>query len=128
MPIIKAIIPSAGLGSRFLPGTKAVPKEMLPILNKPAIQHIIEEALLCNINLLTIINSAHKQAIMDHFNPNLELDLLLKERSKSDLLENLQRIIKLATFTYIPQTDPRGLGHAVWLGRHCVGKEYFGVF
>lgn len=127
MDIIKTIIPAAGLGTRFLPFTKAVPKEMVPVLNKPAIQYIVEEALASNINNFLIITSRDKQAISNHFDSSLELEMLLKERGKLDLLANLERITRTAHFSYIRQSDPRGLGHAVWMARTMIGKEYFGI-
>lgn len=128
MDISKAIIPAAGLGSRFLPLTKSIPKEMLPLINKPAIQYIIEEGLLSEITNFTIVTSKEKQAIANHFDTNNELELLLKERNKADLLLGLDRIIRAAHFTYVRQSEPMGLGHAVWMARHTIGKEYFGVF
>lgn len=128
MDRIKAVIPAAGLGTRFLPFTKAVPKEMLPLLNKPAIQYIVEEGLASDINDFIMVTSRDKQAIVNHFDPNLELELLLKERGKIDLLDSLKRITRDANFTYVRQSEPRGLGHAVWTARRCIGKEYFGIF
>lgn len=128
MDVIKAVIPAAGLGTRFLPFTKAVPKEMLPLLNKPAIQYIIEEGLASEINDFIIVTSRDKQAIVNHFDPNLELELLLKERNKVDLLESLKRITRQTNFTYVRQSEPRGLGHAIWTARRTIGKEYFGIF
>jgi UTP--glucose-1-phosphate uridylyltransferase len=128
MDICKAIIPAAGLGTRFLPFTKAVPKEMLPLLNKPAIQYIIEEGLKSEIKNFTVITSKDKQALAHHFDPSPELELLLKERNKSTLLDELDAIIRTAHFTYVRQPEPLGLGHAVWMARHTIGKEYFGIF
>lgn len=128
MDITKAIIPAAGLGTRFLPITKAVPKEMLPLLNKPAIQYIIEEGLASGITNFSLVTSKDKQAIANYFDLSAELDLFLKERGKSDLLIGLDRIIKHANFTYVRQPEPLGLGHAVWMARHTIGKEYFGIF
>jgi UTP--glucose-1-phosphate uridylyltransferase len=128
MDIIKAIIPAAGLGTRFLPVTKAVPKEMLPILNKPAIQYIVEEAIKSDINQFLIITDKHKQSIADYFDSAPELELLLKERGKENLLSDVQKIIRLSHFTYIRQPEPLGLGHAISMARHSIGKEYFGIF
>lgn len=125
--INKVIIPAAGLGTRFLPFTKAVPKEMLPILNKPAIQYVIEEAINAEVTNINIITAREKDAIARHFDPSLELDMLLKERNKGDLLKNLEHIINAATFSYVRQSEPRGLGHAIWTARHMIGKEYFSV-
>lgn len=127
MDICKTIIPAAGLGTRFLPFTKAVPKEMLPLLNKPAIQYIIEEGLKSEIKNFTIITSKDKQAMAHHFDPAPELELFLKEKNKSALVEELNTIIRTAHFTYVRQPEPLGLGHAVWMARHTIGKEYFGV-
>lgn len=128
MDVIKAVIPAAGLGTRFLPYTKAIPKEMLPLLNKPAIQYIVEEGMASDINDFIMVTSGNKQTIVNHFDPNLELEILLKERGKIDLLESLKRITRLANFTYVRQAEPRGLGHAVWTARRTIGKEYFGIF
>jgi UTP--glucose-1-phosphate uridylyltransferase len=128
MDITKAIIPAAGLGTRFLPLTKSIPKEMLPLLNKPAIQYIVEEGIQSGITNYSLITSREKQAIADYFDYSPELDLMLKERNKADLIAGIDRIIKAANFTYIRQPEPLGLGHAVWMARHTIGKEYFGIF
>lgn len=127
MDITKVIIPAAGLGTRFLPYTKAVPKEMLPLLNKPALQYIIEEGLASEIKQFFIISSRGKQAIEDYFDADPGLERFLDERNKPDLLSSINKIIRQAFFTYIRQTEPLGLGHAVWMARHSIGKEYFGV-
>lgn len=128
MNILKAIIPAAGLGTRFLPYTKAIPKEMLPLLNKPAIQYIIEEGLASEVDTFMIITGKGKESIANHFDPNLELENLLKERGQTDLLTSLNKIERTANFCYIRQAEPLGLGHAVWTARHMINKEYFGVF
>lgn len=127
MDITKAIIPAAGLGTRFLPYTKAVPKEMLPLLNKPALQYIIEEGLASEIKQFFIITSRGKQAIEDYFDADPGLETYLNERNKPELLSSINKIIRQALFTYIRQAEPLGLGHAVWTARHSIGKEYFGV-
>lgn len=127
MDIIKTVIPAAGFGTRFLPFTKAVPKEMLPLLNKPVIQYIIEEALLAQIRQCLIITSRSKGAIAHHFDASPELEFFLKEKNKSDLLSGLEKIRKNAEFAYIYQAEQLGLGHAIWLARHMIGKEYFAV-
>ncbi len=127
MDILKTVIPAAGLGTRFLPFTKAVPKEMLPLLNKPAIQYHVEEALYSGIKNILMIISKNKQAIADHFDADLELELTLKERGNLELLGNLKKIHNDSYFSYIRQTEPLGLGHAIWLARHGINKEYFGV-
>lgn len=128
MDITKAIIPAAGLGTRFLPFTKAVPKEMLPLINIPAIQHIVQEGLSSDIKQFFMITGKGKQSIIDYFDSSPLLDAFLAERHKSNLLADLEKIIKTAHFTYIRQSEPLGLGHAVWMARHSIGKEYFGIF
>ena len=128
MDITKAIIPAAGMGTRFLPYTKAVPKEMLPLLNKPAIQYIVEEGIHSEIKNFIIITSRSKQAIANHFDISPDLSLFLKEKNKEQLLKSLEHIMRVAEFTYIRQSEPAGLGHAIWLARNSIDKEYFGVF
>lgn len=128
MEILKAIIPAGGLGTRFFPFTKAIPKEMIPLLNKPAIQYIVEEGIASDIRNFIIVTSRDKHAISNHFDTNVAVEMLLKERNKQDLLVSLERLIRMATFTYVRQTEPRGLGHAIWTARHTIGKEYFGIF
>lgn len=127
MKIRKAIIPAAGLGTRFLPATKAMPKEMLPIVDKPTIQYIIEEAVASGIEDIIIVTGKGKRAIEDHFDraPELEQNLINKE--KFDLLEKVQYSSELANIHYIRQRDPKGLGHAVWCARHFVGNDPFAV-
>jgi len=127
MDIVKAIIPAAGLGTRFLPYTKSVPKEMLPILTKPAIQLVVEEALASSLSNFLIITRSGKHTLSDFFDPAPQLEHLLKEHNKTDLISGVQRIIKAASFSYIHQPEPLGLGHALWLARHTVGKEYCAV-
>jgi len=127
MDVIKAIIPAAGLGTRFLPFTKSVPKEMIPLLNKPAIQYIVEEGLKSGIKNFMVITGKSKHAIADHFDLNPELELLLEERNKSALISGLQKVIRNSNFTYIRQSEPLGLGHAILMAKHSIGKEYFGV-
>jgi UTP--glucose-1-phosphate uridylyltransferase len=127
MDIVKAIIPAAGLGTRFLPYTKAVPKEMLPLLNKPAIQHVVEEAINSEVSQFLFITSKAKQAVENHFDSSPELQALLKELEKESLLASIDKIIRTAHFTYIRQPEPLGLGHAIWMARHAIGKEYFSV-
>lgn len=128
MDVTKAIIPAAGLGTRFLPFTKAIPKEMLPLINTPAIQYIVEEGLASNIKHFYMVTGRGKQAIADYFDLNPGLELLLTERNKLNYLTELEKIIKESQFTYIRQSEPLGLGHAVWTARHSIGKEYFGIF
>ncbi len=127
MVITKAIIPAAGLGTRFLPATKAIAKEMLPILDKPAIQYIVEEAIGSGITNFGLIFNKHKTAIINHFDSAPELDLILKERGKDKLLQGINKIIRNASFTYLNQPEALGLGHAVLLARNLIGKEYFGI-
>lgn len=127
MDVLKAIIPAAGLATRFLPCTKAVPKEMLPLLNKPAIQYIVEEGLASEVSQFLVVTSRDKQAIENHFDTNLALKDLLKELDKESLLAGVEKIIRSAHFSYIRQPEPLGLGHAIMMARHSIGKEYFGV-
>lgn len=128
MNIIKAVIPAAGLGTRFLPYTKSLPKEMLPLLNKPAIQHIVEECLKSGVNNFIMITNKSKYALEEHFDYNLELELILKEKDQEKLLSGIKKIIKASRFTYVRQYEPLGLGHAVLMAKHSIGeKEYFGV-
>ncbi|QCJ44767.1 UTP--glucose-1-phosphate uridylyltransferase GalU [Bacillus sp. S3] len=123
----KAIIPAAGLGTRFLPATKAMPKEMLPIVDKPTIQYIIEEAVASGIEDIIIVTGKGKRAIEDHFDfaPELEQDLI--EKNKTDLLEKVRYSTNLADIHYIRQKEPKGLGHAVWCARNFIGDEPFAV-
>ena len=127
MEIVKAIIPAAGLGTSFLPYTKAMPKEMMPLLNKPAMQYIAEEGVLSGITNFLIVTSKNKQAITDHFDAAGALEALLKERNKSELLASIEKLVRLAQFSYIRQSEPLGLGHAIWTARHSINKEYFTV-
>ncbi|OXS55449.1 UDP-glucose pyrophosphorylase [Bacillus sp. V-88] len=125
--ITKAIIPAAGLGTRFLPATKAMPKEMLPIVDKPTIQYIIEEAIESGIEDIIIVTGKGKRAIEDHFDSAPELEMTLLEKGKSDLLEKVQYSSNLANIHYIRQKEPKGLGHAVWCARKFIGDEPFAV-
>lgn len=127
MKIKKAIIPAAGLGTRFLPATKAMPKEMLPIVNKPTIQYIVEEAIESGIEDLIIVTGKGKRAIEDHFDHSFELEKTLYEKGKFDLLEEVQKSSKLIDIHYIRQKEPKGLGHAVWCARKFIGNEPFAV-
>lgn len=123
----KAIIPAAGLGTRFLPATKAMPKEMLPILNKPTIQYIIEEAVAAGIEDILIVTGARKRAIEDHFDHAFELESHLANQDKLGLLEQVQHPSNIADIHYIRQKEPRGLGHAIWCARKFIGDEPFAV-
>lgn len=124
--IKKAVIPAAGLGTRFLPATKAQPKEMLPIVDKPAIQYIIEEAILSGIEDILIITGRNKRAIEDHFDRSVELELTLKAQGKYDLLGMVEELSEV-TIHYIRQKEAKGLGHAVLCARQFVGQEPFAV-
>ncbi|MGG3563699.1 UTP--glucose-1-phosphate uridylyltransferase GalU [Neobacillus rhizosphaerae] len=123
----KAIIPAAGLGTRFLPATKAMPKEMLPIVDKPTIQYIVEEAIESGIEDIIIVTGKGKRAIEDHFDHAFELEQTLLEKEKFALLEKVQASSNLVDIHYIRQKEPRGLGHAVWCARNFVGNEPFAV-
>ncbi|GGE55534.1 UTP--glucose-1-phosphate uridylyltransferase GalU [Priestia taiwanensis] len=122
----KAIIPAAGLGTRFLPATKAMPKEMLPIVDKPTIQYIVEEAIESGIEDIIIVTGKGKRAIEDHFDHSVELEQNLEEKGKLDILEKVQASSKI-NIHYIRQKEPKGLGHAVWCARKFIGNEPFAV-
>jgi UTP--glucose-1-phosphate uridylyltransferase len=122
----KAIIPAAGLGTRFLPATKAMPKEMLPIVDKPTIQYIVEEAIASGIEDIIIVTGKGKRAIEDHFDNAFELEQNLIEKGKFDLLEKVKEPSKV-DIHYIRQKEPKGLGHAVWCARSFIGDEPFAV-
>ncbi|MBO1512350.1 UTP--glucose-1-phosphate uridylyltransferase GalU [Metabacillus bambusae] len=127
MKVRKAIIPAAGLGTRFLPATKAMPKEMLPIVDKPTIQYIIEEAVESGIEDIIIVTGKGKRAIEDHFDHSFELEYTLMEKGKIELLNEVQKASKLVDIHYIRQKEPRGLGHAIWCARKFIGNEPFAV-
>lgn len=124
--IKKAIIPAAGLGTRFLPASKSIPKEMFPVLNKPAIQYIVEEAVESGIEDIIIITSKGKGSIEDHFDNNHILETTLKEKSKLELLESVIKPSKV-DIHYIRQKEPKGLGHAIWCARKFINNEPFAV-
>ncbi|MCA1031306.1 UTP--glucose-1-phosphate uridylyltransferase GalU [Bacillus timonensis] len=126
MKVRKAIIPAAGLGTRFLPATKAMPKEMLPIVDKPTIQYIVEEAVASGIEDIIIVTGKGKRAIEDHFDNSFELEQNLLEKGKLELLDEVQKSSKV-DIHYIRQKEPRGLGHAVWCARKFIGNEPFAV-
>jgi UTP--glucose-1-phosphate uridylyltransferase len=122
----KAVFPAAGLGTRFLPVTKAQPKEMLPLVDKPTIQYGVEEAVASGIEEVILVTGGAKRAIVDHFDRSLELEYYLRERGKDDLLEVLHKVDELSErldLTYIQQKQPLGLGHAVWTARRLVGDD-----
>jgi UTP--glucose-1-phosphate uridylyltransferase len=123
----KAIIPAAGLGTRFLPATKASPKEMLPLVDKPLIQYTVEEAVAAGIEDIIIITGRGKRAIEDHFDRSVELEENLKGTGKSQMLHQIRQISKLANFCYVRQSEALGLGHAVLCAQHLIGDEPFAV-
>lgn len=128
MKVRKAVFPVAGLGTRFLPATKAMPKEMLPVVDKPLIQYAVEEALSAGISEIIFVTGRSKQAIEDHFDHSCELEHTLMARSKDALLKEITLLVpESGTFTYTRQNEPLGLGHAIWCARHIVGNEPFAV-
>ena len=124
---MKAVIPAAGLGTRFLPATKAQPKEMLPVVDKPAIQYVVEEAANSGYKEILIITGRGKRAIEDHFDKNIELEEYLHRRNRKEALEEMKRIWAMAEIFYVRQKEPLGLGHAVLCSKQYVGNEPFGV-
>jgi len=125
--VSKAIIPAAGLGTRFLPATKASPKEMLPLVDKPLIQYAVEEAVSAGIQHIIVITGRGKRAIEDHFDLSFELEEVLRESGKEKMLHEIRRISELANFSYIRQRQPHGLGHAILCAKHLLGDERFAV-
>jgi UTP--glucose-1-phosphate uridylyltransferase len=127
MKLRKAVFPAAGLGTRFLPATKAQPKEMLPLVDKPIIQYVIEEAVAAGLTNIIIVTGRGKNAIEDHFDVSYELEKLLEERGKHDLLEQVRAISSMINVSYVRQGETLGLGHAVLVARDLVGDEPFAV-
>jgi UTP--glucose-1-phosphate uridylyltransferase len=127
MKIRKAVIPAAGLGTRFLPATKAQPKEMLPLVDKPAIQYIVEEAIASGIESILIVTGRNKKAIEDHFDKAVELESILESKGKFGLLREVQAISDLADIHFIRQKEPLGLGHAILCAQQFIGDEPFAV-
>ena len=127
MKVRKAVIPAAGLGTRFLPATKAMPKEMLPIVDKPTIQYIIEEAIESGIEEIKIITGKSKRAIEDHFDRSCELELELEKKNNIELLSIVKDVSNMADVHYIRQKEAKGLGHAIYCARTFVGNEPFAV-
>lgn len=127
MKVRKAIIPAAGLGTRFLPATKAQPKEMLPIVDKPTIQYIVEEAIASGIESIIIVTGRNKRAIEDHFDKSIELEMELQKKNNDDLLHLIEDISNLVDIHYIRQKEPKGLGHAIYCARTFIGNEPFAV-
>ncbi|QZY55565.1 UTP--glucose-1-phosphate uridylyltransferase GalU [Crassaminicella profunda] len=127
MKVKKAIIPAAGLGTRFLPATKAQPKEMLPIVDKPTLQYIIEEAVASGIEEILIITGRNKKSIEDHFDKSVELELELEKKGKTEMLEEVRKISDMVNIHYIRQKEPKGLGHAIHCAKSFIGNEPFAV-
>lgn len=128
MQVRKAVFPVAGLGTRFLPATKAMPKEMLPVVDKPLIQYAVEEALKAGIQDIIFVTGKGKHAIEDHFDHYCELEQTLMARNKVSLLKEITTLIpESGTIVYTRQNEPLGLGHAIWCARHIVGKEPFAI-
>lgn len=127
MKITKAVIPAAGLGTRFLPATKAMAKEMLPIVDKPTIQYIVEEVVESGIKDILIITGHNKKSIEDHFDKALEVELSLKRNNKSSVLKEIDRITNMANIHYIRQKEPKGLGHAILCAKSFINNEPFAV-
>ncbi|MDF2065848.1 UTP--glucose-1-phosphate uridylyltransferase GalU [Bacillus sp. Cr_A10] len=125
--IKKAVIPAAGFGTRFLPATKALPKEMLPIVDKPNLQYIIEEAIASGIEDIIIVTGRNKKSMEDHFDKSIELELLLKKTGKLELLETVENISNLVDIHYMRQKEPLGLGHAILCTKKFIGNEPFAV-
>lgn len=125
--ISKAVIPAAGLGTRFLPATKATPKEMLPVVDKPAIQYVVEEAASAGLDDVLMITGRNKRPLEDHFDRNYELESALQKKGDADRLAKVQESSDLATMHYVRQGDPKGLGHAVLCAAPHVGHEPFAV-
>src|SRR5512142_1865358 len=127
MKVRKAVFPAAGLGTRFLPATKAQPKEMLPLVDKPIIQYGVEEAVASGFDQIIIITGRGKTAIEDHFDVSYELEKMLEERGKTDLLATVREISDMIHVSYVRQKEALGLGHAVLMARELVGNEPFAV-
>ncbi|UCH89607.1 MAG: UTP--glucose-1-phosphate uridylyltransferase GalU [Thermoplasmata archaeon] len=124
---MKAVIPAAGLGTRFIPASKAQPKEMLPVVDKPVIQYVIEEAVAAGINDILIITGRGKRSIEDHFDKAIELEQLLRNENKDDQLKEVQKISNMADIHFVRQKEQKGLGHAIYCARKHVGNEPFAV-
>lgn len=127
MKVRKAVIPAAGLGTRFLPATKAQPKEMLPIVDKPTIQYIVEEAVAAGIEDIIIISGRGKRAIEDHFDKSYELESMLNQKNQFDMLKLVEDISNMANIYYVRQKEPKGLGHAIYRAKSFIGNEPFAV-
>jgi UTP--glucose-1-phosphate uridylyltransferase len=128
MRVRKGVFPAAGLGTRFLPATKAQPKEMLPLVDKPTIQYVVEEAVASGLGEIIIVTGRGKRAIEDHFDGSFELEYYLNDRGKVEELAQIKTISEMASVSYVRQKEPLGLGHAILCARSLVGDEPFGVF
>src|SRR3972149_3211229 len=128
MKITKAIFPAAGFGTRFLPATKAIPKEMLPLMDKPLIQSAVEEAKDSGLEEMIIVTGMGKTAIEDHFDTSVELELLLKKRNKKEILRMIEKVSDLVHFSYTRQKEPLGLGHAILITKNLIRDDPFAVF
>jgi UTP--glucose-1-phosphate uridylyltransferase len=127
-PVRKGVFPAAGLGTRFLPATKAQPKEMLPLVDKPTIQYVVEEAVASGLEEIVLVTGRNKRAIEDHFDAAFELEYYLQDRGKTEELAQIKTISELASVSYVRQKEPLGLGHAILCARPLVGDAPFGVF
>ena len=128
MKIKKAVFPAAGFGTRFLPATKAIPKEMLPLVDKPLIQYAVEEAKASGLSEIIIVTGMGKTAIEDHFDTSFELEMLLRERDKTELLRMIENVSDMVHFAYTRQKKPLGLGHAIGITKNLINNEPFAVF
>ena len=128
MKIKKAVFPAAGFGTRFLPATKAIPKEMLPLVDKPLIQYAVEEAKASGLSEIIIVTGMGKTAIEDHFDTSFELEMLLRERDKTELLKMIEDVSDMVHFAYTRQKKPLGLGHAIGITKNLINNEPFAVF
>ena len=128
MTVRKAVILAAGHGTRFLPATKAVPKEMLPLVDQPVIQHVVEEAVAAGLQHITIVTAGAKRAVEDHFDRNYELEQVLESGGKESALREVRRVTDLADIAFVRQKDRRGIAHAVLSTRHVIGDEPFALF
>lgn len=127
MKVRKAVIPAAGLGTRFLPATKAQPKEMLPIVDKPTLQYIVEEAVASGIEEILLITGRGKASIENHFDKSIELELVLEKKGDTEMLEMVRKISDMVDIHFIRQKEQKGLGHAIYCAKHFVGNEPFAV-
>jgi UTP--glucose-1-phosphate uridylyltransferase len=128
MKVRKGVFPAAGLGTRFLPATKAQPKEMLPLVDTPIIQYVVEEAVASGLEEIVIVTGRGKRAVEDHFDAAFELEYYLGDRGKTEELAQIKTVSELASVSYVRQKEPRGLGHAILCARSLVGEEPFAVF